>query len=162
MPFAFDHVDPHRRAVEQQIDHVVVEQVDFVDIEHAAIGRGQHARLKVAFALLDRLFDVERADDAVFGRADRQIDKGGGHVGVGSWPWPQSGRDTRRRRDRAARVTVKAATSTTSSSGSSAARARAAVDLAVPRSPRISTPPICGLMALRMSARFMRSWPTIA
>ena len=38
----------------------------------------------------------------------------------------------------------------------------AAVDLAVPRSPRINTPPICGLIAFRIKARFMRSCPTIA
>ncbi len=48
---------------------------------------------------------------------------------------------------------------TTSISGSSAARARAAVDFAVPRSPRISTPPICEEMAFRMSARFILLLP---
>jgi hypothetical protein len=98
---ALDHVDAHRRAVEQQVDHVVVEQVDFVDIEHAAVGRGQDARLEVAFAPLDRLLDVERADDAIFGGADRQIDKGRGEVRVGSAS-RSSGRDTRRRRGRGA------------------------------------------------------------
>jgi len=40
--------------------------------------------------------------------------------------------------------------------------ARAAVDFAVPRSPRIKTPPIRGLTAFNTSARRMRSWPTIA
>ena len=51
---------------------------------------------------------------------------------------------------------------TTLTSGSSAASARAAVDLAVPRSPRIKTPPIRGLTAFSVSARRMRSCPTIA
>jgi hypothetical protein len=51
---------------------------------------------------------------------------------------------------------------TTSISGSSAANARAAVDLAVPRSPRISTPPMLLEIAFKISARFMRSWPTMA
>ena len=46
--------------------------------------------------------------------------------------------------------------------GAGSARARAAVDLAVPRSPRISTPPMRGLTALRMSARRIRFWPTMA
>ena len=41
--------------------------------------------------------------------------------------------------------------------GNSAANARAAVDLAVPRSPLMRTPPICGLMALSTNARFIRS-----
>ncbi len=38
----------------------------------------------------------------------------------------------------------------------------AAVDLAVPRSPRISTPPICEFTALRTNARFICSCPTMA
>ena len=52
--------------------------------------------------------------------------------------------------------------STTSCSGSRRARARTAVDFAVPFSPRISTPPIAGLIAFRTSASFIRCWPTIA
>jgi len=40
-----------------------------------------------------------------------------------------------------------------SSSGRSAAKARAAVDLAVPRSPRMSTPPMRGSTALSTRAR---------
>src|SRR3990172_2485263 len=51
---------------------------------------------------------------------------------------------------------------TTFTSGNSAASARAAVDLAVPRSPRIRTPPMRGLTAFRTRARHMRSWPTMA
>ena len=50
----------------------------------------------------------------------------------------------------------------TSSAGSSAARERAAVDLAVPFSPRISTPPIAGLTALSARASFILSCPTMA
>src|SRR5205823_4437383 len=52
--------------------------------------------------------------------------------------------------------------STTSCSGSSRARARTAVDLPVPFSPRISTPPIVGTMAFRIRASFIDSWPTMA
>ena len=43
-----------------------------------------------------------------------------------------------------------------------AASARAAVDLAVPLSPRMSTPPISGLMAFRIKPRFIGAWPTMA
>ena len=46
---------------------------------------------------------------------------------------------------------------TTATCGSRAARARAAVDLAVPRSPRINTPPMRGSTAFKTRARFMRS-----
>jgi hypothetical protein len=54
---------------------VVVEQVDFVHVQDAAIGGSQDAGLKVALAALDGLFDVQRAHHAVFGGADRQIDE---------------------------------------------------------------------------------------
>src|SRR5437899_697749 len=52
--------------------------------------------------------------------------------------------------------------STTSCSGSSRASARTAVDLPVPFSPRMRTPPIVGTTALRIRASFIDSWPTIA
>src|SRR6266566_6821684 len=52
--------------------------------------------------------------------------------------------------------------STTSCSGRSLARARTAVDLPVPFSPRMRTPPMVGTTALRIRASFMDSWPTIA
>jgi hypothetical protein len=51
---------------------------------------------------------------------------------------------------------------TTCTFGSKAANARAAVDFAVPLSPRINTPPIRGLIAFRINARSIRSCPTIA
>lgn len=46
--------------------------------------------------------------------------------------------------------------------GSNLASERAAVDLAVPFSPRISTPPIRGEMASSVSASRSCDWPTIA
>ncbi len=75
---ALDDVHAHGGRVEQHVDHVVVEQVDLVDVEQAAVGGGQDAGLEVALALLDGLLDVERADDAVFGGGDGQVDEGDG------------------------------------------------------------------------------------
>ena len=113
---------------------MVVQQVDLVDVKQAAVGRGQHARLEVALAALDRLLDVQRADHPVLGGADRQIDKAGAAV--------------RDRQQLAARQALpaliaegvdavgsqpKRQSATTAISGSRSARARAAVDLAVPR-----------------------------
>jgi hypothetical protein len=46
--------------------------------------------------------------------------------------------------------------------GRRAGRARTAVDLAVPRWPRINTPPMVGSTAVRRMARFISSCPTIA
>src|ERR1019366_6855447 len=51
---------------------------------------------------------------------------------------------------------------TPDTSGSSAARPRTAVDLAVPFSPRTSTPPIAGDTAFRIRASRMDSEPTTA
>ena len=51
---------------------------------------------------------------------------------------------------------------TTSTGGSTAVSARTAVDLAVPFSPRTSTPPIAGETALSMSASRMSSIATMA
>ena len=46
--------------------------------------------------------------------------------------------------------------------GNRFAKARTAVDLAVPFSPSINTPPMDGLIALSNRANFIFSWPTIA
>ena len=46
--------------------------------------------------------------------------------------------------------------------GNRFASARTAVDLAVPFSPSINTPPMDGLIALSNRANFISSWPTIA
>ena len=73
---ALDHVDAHGSRVEQQVHHVVVEQVDLVDVEQAAVGGSQHTRLEMALALLDGGFDIQRAHHAVFGGADRQVNEG--------------------------------------------------------------------------------------
>jgi hypothetical protein len=55
---------------------MVVEQVYFIDVEDAPIGGCQHARLELALAFLNGLFDIEGAHDAILGRAHRQVDKG--------------------------------------------------------------------------------------
>ena len=54
---------------------MVVQQVDFIDVEQSPVGGCQHARLEVPLAFLDGFFDVQRADHPVFGGADRQVDK---------------------------------------------------------------------------------------
>ncbi len=155
---AFHHIHAHGRTVQEQVDHMIVEQIDFVDIKYATICRRQDARLEVTLAFLDRLFDVQRTYNAVLGGADRQIDE-----------W---GRKERGRQFALAfkalstfvaiqvgplRVTVEAAALHHFDFGQQGGQARAAVDFAVPRSPRINTPPICGLMAFRSRARFIRS-----
>ena len=69
-------VHAHRRGVKQQVHHVVVKQVDLVDVQDAAVGGRQDARLEVFLAFLDGLLDVERADHAILRCADRQVNHG--------------------------------------------------------------------------------------
>ena len=41
---AFDVHPAHRRGVEQHVDKVVVQQVDLIDVQHAAVRAGQQTR----------------------------------------------------------------------------------------------------------------------
>ena len=72
---ALDDVDAHRRGVEQRVDEVVVEQVDLVDVEDAAVRVGEQTRLEAALAVLERVLEVERADEPVLGGGDGQLDE---------------------------------------------------------------------------------------
>ena len=74
---AFDVAGAERGRVEQQVDEVVVQQVDLVDVEHAAVGGREQTRLEGLHALGQRPLDVERADEPVLGGTDRQLDQPG-------------------------------------------------------------------------------------
>ena len=52
---------------------MVIKQVDFIDIQNAAVNVGQYARLKRFFAFLDRRFNIKAAQQPVPGRAQRKI-----------------------------------------------------------------------------------------
>ncbi len=71
--FTLDDVLAGGRDVEQQVDQVVLEQVHFVDVEEAAMGPRQQAGLEGLLALRQRTLEIERADDAVFGRTQRHV-----------------------------------------------------------------------------------------
>ena len=71
--FAFNQVRARGRAVQQGVHQVVVQQVDFVDIEQPAVRRRQQAWLELALAAGQRRFQVQRADHAVLGGRHRQI-----------------------------------------------------------------------------------------
>ena len=76
-PLPLHHVHAHGRGVQQQVHDVIVQQVDFIHVEQAAVGRGQHARLEMALAVLDGLLDVQRAHHAILGGADGQVHEAG-------------------------------------------------------------------------------------
>src|SRR5438270_1289438 len=98
------------------------------------------------------------SSDALMGSSTTRIRR----VVTGRGPLSARSRQSRQKVSGSSGRQPKWQPSTTCWSGSSRASARTAVDLAVPFSPRISTPPIAGLMALRTRASFMRSCPTIA
>ena len=67
---ALDGVLTHRRGVEEDVDDVVVEEVHLIDVEDVAVRFGEHARLELFLAALDRCLDIDRADNAVLGCVD--------------------------------------------------------------------------------------------
>ncbi len=162
--FALHDINAHGGRVEQHVNDVIVQKVDLVDVQETTIGLGKHAGLEVALALLDGLFDIKGPDDAVFGGADGQVDKGRG-AGVRGRLRLLSAKRSLHSVHQVPGLSgsqPKRQSSTTRTCGKRAAKARAAVDLAVPRSPRIRTPPMRVSTAFRISARRMRSWPTMA
>ncbi|MDQ4077253.1 MAG: hypothetical protein M3220_13520 [Chloroflexota bacterium] len=72
--FSLYHVDAHRRRVQKQVHHMVVEQVHLVHVEHAPVCVGKHAWLEALLTLPDGCLDVECTDDTILRGTDRQID----------------------------------------------------------------------------------------
>ena len=72
-PFTLDHAFAGRRNVEQKVDEVVLQEVHLVDVEEAAMGRGEKAGLEHLLARDERPFEVERADDPVLRRSERKV-----------------------------------------------------------------------------------------
>ena len=72
---ALDVHPAHRGGVEQDVDEVVGQQVDFVDVEHAAVRTGQQPRREGVLAVAQHLLQVQRSDHPVLGGADREFDE---------------------------------------------------------------------------------------
>ena len=72
---ALDVGAAHGGGVEEHVDEVVGQQVDLVGVEDPAVRRGQEARLEGGDAVAQRAVEVERAEQAVGGRAHRQLDE---------------------------------------------------------------------------------------
>ena len=147
--------DARRRRVEQRVDQVVGQQVDLVDVEDPLVRAGEQPGLEGALAG-QRAAEVERPDEAVQRRAQRQLDQRA----------PRAAPARRRRHDpfgpSSPGANANGSPAAAVTGGSSGASARTAVDFAVPRSPRTSTPPTSGATALTSSASISASWPTIA
>ena len=71
---ALDARDARGGRVEQRVDEVIGQQVDLVDVEDALMGAREQPRLEGLLAR-ERAAEVERADEPVEARAERQLDE---------------------------------------------------------------------------------------
>ncbi len=82
---ALDHVNTHRRRVQQQVHDMIVQQVHFINVQDAAIGSRQNAGVKVALSLFNGFLNIKCPDDAIFRGAHRQIDDA--RLALGNWQY---------------------------------------------------------------------------
>src|SRR5687768_10342733 len=99
--FALDDVDTTCRDVEQQIDEMIFEQIDFIDIEESVVRAREQSGLEATSAVNERILDIDRAGNTIFSRAERKIDDGdvdsrGHHLAVEAARIAQSGGRTGR------------------------------------------------------------------
>ena len=71
---ALDAREPGRGGVEQRVDEVVGQEVDLVDVEDPAVRAGEQPGFEGLLAG-ERAAEVERADEPVERRAERQLDE---------------------------------------------------------------------------------------
>ena len=74
-PFALDHVLTRGGDIQQQVHQVILEQVDFVDVEKPAMRLCQQARFKCLLPGAQGAFEIERADHPVLGCSQGQVDE---------------------------------------------------------------------------------------
>src|SRR5690606_17344428 len=76
--FALDDVLAGGGDVEEEVDEMVFEEVDLVYKEVAAVRAREQSGFVGLLAAGQRAFEIERADDAVLGGAQWQVDDGNG------------------------------------------------------------------------------------
>ncbi len=72
-PVTFHVGDTEGGRVQQQVDEMVVQEVDLVDVEQAAMGGGEQPRPQRGDAFGERPVEVDRSGDPVLRGADRQL-----------------------------------------------------------------------------------------
>ncbi len=75
---ALDAGAPHRGRVQEGVDEVVRQEVDLVDVEHAAVRLRQQTGVEGDLAAREEAVEVQRPDHPVLGRADGQLDQADG------------------------------------------------------------------------------------
>eukprot|EP00982_Pelagococcus_subviridis_P010801 31030-Pelagococcus_subviridis.AAC.6 len=72
-PLALDDVVPLREHGQQEVGHGLVQEVDLVDVQDAAVRLREKPGLEHRLSLLHRRLDVHRADEAIFRDPERDL-----------------------------------------------------------------------------------------
>ncbi len=72
-PVAFDVGGTERGRVQQQVDKMIVQEVDLVDVEQAAVGGGQQPGAQRCDAFGERPVEVDRPGHPILGGSHRQL-----------------------------------------------------------------------------------------
>ncbi len=97
---AFDVYASHGGGVEQDVNQVIMQQIDLVDVEHAAVGASQQSRRERVLAVAHHPLQIQRANHPVFGGPQRQLHEAG--LGAPGRDRQQRGQPAHRRRFRRA------------------------------------------------------------
>src|SRR5882672_5797296 len=73
--FALNIIHPHSGGIEQDIDKVVAEQIDFVNIQQTTVRGCQQARLKMFFTALQGPLDIQGPHDPILSSPEWQLDE---------------------------------------------------------------------------------------
>ena len=74
-PFALHPVPAACGGIKEDIDKMIGQQIHLIDIENAAVCRGEDAWLKTAGALFHRVLDIEGPYNSVLGGGHGELDQ---------------------------------------------------------------------------------------
>ena len=146
----------HRGRIEQQVDQMVVQQIDLVDVQDAAMRPASRPGSKCTAPSLSACWrSIEPATRSSVAPTGSSTSRTGRVSTDASGPKGPSGESG----FVSAGSEENRSPAMTSIGGSIWVRARTSVDFAVPFSPRTSTPPMPGCTTQRISANAMSSSP---
>ena len=70
----FHNVDAHGSSIQQHISHMIVQKINLVNVEDAAISGCENAGLQRFYSFFYGPFHVQRSYHPIFGCSQRQID----------------------------------------------------------------------------------------
>jgi hypothetical protein len=148
----------HGRRIEQQVDEMIMEQVDFVDVEDAAVGGGEQTGLVGHVPGAERLLQIEGTDHPILARTDRQLHQSRGSLAE----LRLNMRAVRTQRIGLVRVTAESAALDDRDRRQHVSQRPDHGRLGRPLLAATSTPPTSGATVVRISASARSSDPTTA